>query len=612
MSLLRIVFVFVLLGPLSCGKRATGPSRADRDNVLSQTIALADWGIAHPRDIAYVELGILKFKTEQRLVVYDVRRAVPTVRAVPVRAQKPDMKDGVYLISRFNYGNRNALGGYFSAFAKAPCEADLVLGNTPDNKRGLKFRFDKRADGFAGFWVHLFDFKAPERVFLDARDVPFLTFRIRGKKGGESLRLQVADKRWNEKGDSVQVADVAEFLSKRRVTKRWQRAVVPLDRLPPGIDRGELAAVVFVVSKQSRGNVYIKDMALTSAAHTPLPNAPPAKVLKRPLRTALWVWETEPIAESDNRIDAFVAFCQKQHITDVFLQIPRSGPSTLRDIVERLNDANIRVDALDGDPHYALEAHHPKVLDGIRRVVDYNAAVPKRARFSGVRYDNEPYLIKGFGGVKRAPVLRQYLSLLDKIKAVTAPANLAFGVDIPFWFDSKNRFNEPTSEIDGKILSEWIIDKVDNLAIMDYRTFAYGPDGVVAHGLDELEYASAKGKDVFIGLETVYLPDETVLAFSKDGAGGHIVLTDFDGASVRVVWQPEGPTEESPGDIKTLGEIYRAVAPASKITFDTFPPERLHQVMRETARELLPYKRFAGFAIHSYESYRPWLSASQP
>jgi hypothetical protein len=298
-------------------------------------------------------------------------------------------------------------------------------------------------------------------------------------------------------------------------------------------------------------------------------------------------------------------------ITDVFLQIPRSGPAALREMIRRLHAIGVRVDALDGDPHYALEGRHAAVLQTVLAVIEYNRAAREGERFDGIRYDNEPYLLGTFGGVKRDSVLRQYLSLLDKIHAVTSRADLTFGVDIPFWFDSRNRFNEPIAAVDGKVLSEWVIEKSDNIAIMDYRTVAFGPDGVVAHGFDELSYAAELNKEVLIGLETVYLPDETVMAFGPDGSSDRVVLSGFDGQSLKVSLIPAGTThKELAHHIKTLGEIFRATAPADKISFDTLTPEDLKRVMTQTKRELSPLKSFVGFAVHSYESYRPWMEGA--
>ena len=57
-------------------------------------------------------------------------------------------------------------------------------------------------------------------------------------------------------------------------------------------------------------------------------------------------------------------------------------------------------------------------------------------------------------------------------------------------------------------MSDRVIDLVDTVAIMDYRTEAGGSNGTVAHAADELAYATRVGKTVQVALETTFIPDE--------------------------------------------------------------------------------------------------------
>lgn len=264
-----------------------------------------------------------------------------------------------------------------------------------------------------------------------------------------------------------------------------------------------------------------------------------------------------------------------------------------------LRQAGIKVHALDGDPKYALTEYHGRIIALVRDIIKYNAEGPANERFDGVRYDNEPYLLPSFGGVQREAVLKQYLALLGQLKELTAGAKMELGADIPFWFDERNEYYEPTASVSGRPMSEMITDIVDNIGIMDYRTMAYGADGVIEQGISEIRYAAKKGKKVFIGLETVYLPDETLAEFTASGSGQNLSIEKLEGSRARISY--------GGGKGRVLRQINSINVPASKLTFETKKPGDLKDVMQESASEFMQYPSFYGFAIHSYESYRPWL-----
>jgi hypothetical protein len=154
---------------------------------------------------------------------------------------------------------------------------------------------------------------------------------------------------------------------------------------------------------------------------------------------------------------------------------------------------------------------------------------------------------------------------------------------------------------------------VDNVGIMDYRTQAYGADGTIAHAQSELRYAAVVGKQVFLGLETAELPDETDFAFSSQGAGGSwVVVEQIDDERARVSWIAEeawdrlGRRETTTGSV-ILRESRATDVPSDKLSFARYSRSELEGVIEQTALELQQFESLYGFAIHSYESYRPWL-----
>lgn len=633
MQTIQRIVVIIVFFLFSCAhaSRSAKPETS-QPTLLSATVDLSNWSVENAQQIRYVSLTIQHHPKGERLLVTDIRRHEPLVeRPDSPQSEAPELVDNVFVISHFLQGNVNRLGGAFNEFYRSPSRATTAIETIAKGSRALMLSFDNQKTGYAGLWIHLFRTLDPpqQRIYLDLSDINFIVFSIRGEKGGESLDLNIADRIWERKEDSIRVGSIGDFIPSGRITRQWQQAWIPLDRLPAQINRRELAVLAFAVSKYASGRVYIKDLAV---AATKADRIPPAKVRRsgsHAFGKALWLWTTSEVNQNDERRNALIDFCKKEGITDVFMQLPYSAEKNdgewivdfdrgaIGSLIAQLNKAGVKVDALDGDPRYALAIHHSKVLAVVRAVSKYNKRVSPERRFRGLRFDIEPYLLPEYGGKKTQGILRQYLELLRKSRRITQRGGLAFGVDIPFWFDERNKFFERTSDLDGRPFSQWIIDTVDNLSIMDYRTKAYGPDGVIAHGRDELEYAAKRGKQVYIGLETVKLPDETIHEFGAQGHGPRIAIRPTRGASAQIVflseadWRAIGARIKKEKDTVVLGRIARTEVPADKLTFADRDPSDLDTAMRHTVFELGELKSFRGFAIHSYESYRPWLLSRQ-
>jgi len=589
----------------------------------SQEISLADWGLG------YISVGILHKREGDDLRLYDIRKQRPVVKEpTGPRGRTPAFEGSLFLVSHFKKGNINRLGGYFNGFAQSPSASAVTIGKAPDGRPALIFSYRKVLPSFAGFWIHLFDFKKhpSARVFFDASPFTHLTFSIRGERGGEELLLQMADRAWEKAGDSLVVGDVASFLPDGKVQSKWQQGWIALKDIPVSLNEKELASLVFVVKGNGQGRVFVKDLAFTTKRDVQIPQPKEALIPARPLNKAMWLWETDKIVTNPDEQQRLLTFCKEEGITDLFLQIPYKAkeekgqwkilwnPLLIRPLISQLHQAGIKIHALDGDPRFALREWHGRVIATLESIIQYNRESPPQERFDGIRFDIEPYLLPSFGGVQKEAILQQYLSLLAASQTLTRQADLALGVDIPFWFDARNEFFEPTAEVGGRPVSELIIDIVDNVGIMDYRTQAYGADGVIAQGTAELEYAAKQGKEVFLGLETVELPDETLLAFSPASqSGSRILIERIEGNKVRLHWIPDGQWERVQKDhlfsslLVVLGQTQTTFVPSSKLTFANKDLQDLEEVMRQTESELRRFPSFSGFTIHSYESYRPWL-----
>ena len=605
------------------------------DAFPSQVIALDDWGMSDVSEIGYLHVGVTHERGGDALAVYDVRQRAPVVQWPSESLRSTPPFDGtVFLLGHFDRGNTNRLGGYFNGFARAPSTSAVSIARAPDDGPALAFSYDRAAGSFAGFWIHLFDFKLhpTQRVFFDASPFNYVTFAIRGELGGEDLELRIADRSEEQREASLPIGDVASFLAGGRVEATWQRAWVPLGELPPALNRRELASLVFLTSGEGPGRVFLKDIAFATRPDAEIPTAGTVEEPSRSLRKAMWLWETGAVTSGPDARRRLVQFCRTERITDLFLQLPYEAervnhqgderwsiswdPARFRPLIAELHAAGVTVHALDGDPRFTLPEWHGQVIATIRSITEYNRESQPAERFDGVRHNIEPYLLPGFGGVRRSQILQQYLSIVAASRDLAAQAGLVYGVDIPAWFDEQNEFFEPTADVNGRPASELIIDIVDNVGIMDYRTQAYGADGTIAHARGELRYAASVGKQVFLGLETIELPDETDFVFSSQGAGGsRVVVEQIDGERARISWIAEEAWERlgSRRGTKTgtvvLTEARATEVSSSKLSFARYSRTELDVVMEQTALELQQFESLYGFAIHSYESFRPWLTS---
>lgn len=166
----------------------------------------------------------------------------------------------------------------------------------------------------------------------------------------------------------------------------------------------------------------------------------------------------------------------------------------------------------------------------------------------------------------------------------------------------------------SKPVSEHVIDLVDTIAVMDYRSYAFGADGLLALARGELEYAAKSGKHVFVGLETTHLPDEDLLDFEGAPSAGIperalsraiVLIPEGEAAAFRLVEPSDWPGLRGAAGSLLWWPVARAIrVPGDKLTFERSGVEALRRTMDEAEPELREYSSFAGFAIHDYLGYR--------
>lgn len=346
------------------------------------------------------------------------------------------------------------------------------------------------------------------------------------------------------------------------------------------------------------------------------------------LHKALWVWDSEQLLDSLEKQKQFIAFCKKEKITDIYFQIPYKtrkenqeyvqwNDTEIKNLIRKIHLANMKIHALDGDPKFALKQWHAQILHLVESIIEYNHAVPKIERFDGIHFDIEPYSLPDFFSKKEERILGEYLDLLKKTRVLTQNNHLVFGVDIPPWFDRTDDKLKPHAILEGRPMSEWILDTVDQVTLMDYRTRAEGPHGIIQEAMNEIKYAEKTGKKILIGLETQKTSDDISLFFIPTHLQGEkqsspfpsqLILEQITPTKLKLLWLPFSnkigflPKEDTWHFIQIAQEI----TAANSLSFAGKTRRDLQEAMLKTAGAFMEFKSFGGFAIHSYESYQLW------
>ncbi|NCC50354.1 MAG: hypothetical protein EOM20_03975 [Spartobacteria bacterium] len=448
-------------------------------------------------------------------------------------------------------GIRTRQNGYYNHFKHGDSTADVQL--TREARRGpggraMQVVYNKPMDGYCGVWAHFFDEEQAKDGVLTCLDVagyPYLSFFVRGAKGGENFTIQLADPAWYAREDSQAAGTAVRYLG-RPLTTNWTEIIVPLEDFR--LASTDICGITFNFTEEGAGTVYIDDIGFKKLPDTPVPfstatpeNATPDRAINR----AMWVWETEPLLDDPQEAADLFAFCRAHQVNELFLQLlytyENDGspdvrciirkPDLLRAFLRAAHEDGLRIHALDGHPEYVLRENHPKVLAQVDALLAFNEGDIAQEQLDGIHLDNEPYLLPGFESVLQEDILRQYLELNAAIMARLREQGSAmvFGVDIPFWFDERPGECLVTWNGQRKDAAKHILDIVDNIGIMDYRNFAGGADGMIKHAEQELAYAAQVNTPVYLGVETYQdtplpfyfvcmIPEAEWAAFARDHA----------------------------------------------------------------------------------------------
>ena len=246
---------------------------------------------------------------------------------------------------------------------------------------------------------------------------------------------------------------------------------------------------------------------------------------------AVWIWEEDAfrMLDKDEAQREVETFLDQQHISTIYLYADQfngrnilvNEPKKYRKLIASAHARGFKVFALLGSGYlrtqeYILQEKRPAAVRMFGSVLDFNRDTPDASsRFDGVNVDIEPYLLDDWASAR--PLRgRQYLELSAEFMRMKAAAgsSLLVGPAMPFWFDG---IEDVEWNGQRRKLNECVQDIYDYVAIMDYRNVAEGPDGIVSHAQEELDYADRMNKKVMIGVETRQTTPAKVTFFGKGG-----------------------------------------------------------------------------------------------
>ncbi len=388
----------------------------------------------------------------------------------------------------------NRLDAFQGTWARRPSYTVItkVSDTRPDKKgRVLRLEFSK-SGGWCGWYTLLNG--------IDVSRHNALTFWVKGENGGERFDIGMADDNMQDlEIDSVYAGSIMSFLP-QGVTTEWQQVKVPLAGLRSDINMKRMGSLVLWFRYEGKGAIQIDDIAFDYDAEVEniqKENSPKADKDTRYKRYT-WVWKYDPVNSKEIRKE-LLNFCEATAIEAMYIYLgedpinktPQSYQDGLAEFIREAHSRGIEVEALQGNPLWALKANHHQVLNWVGGYLEFNKVRPKEEKIDGVSLDIEPYLTSDWETGDREKLKADFLEVLVDLRQMIdkekGDHHFYFGVAIPVFYK-----NSPE-------LEEGILKQVDYAALMDYYDTT---TDIVENARFHIDMANRAGKKIVIGVET--------------------------------------------------------------------------------------------------------------
>ena len=210
----------------------------------------------------------------------------------------------------------------------------------------------------------------------------------------------------------------------------------------------------------------------------------------------------------------FLGFAQSKRIRRVYLQSASymtNSRSILGDFITEAKGHGISVTLLFGRANWSLAANQAAALQCITQSLTLLTELKAAGKPlpDAIQFDVEPYILPEWTSDLQGTA-NQYLDLLDALRTQLG-GQLTLTVATAFWLD-----NQPVTRAgQTRPMSEWILDDVDGIVMMDYRDHA---SAILSGAASELAYASAHGKTVTLALDVQSGSDGTITFYEEGEA----------------------------------------------------------------------------------------------
>lgn len=206
---------------------------------------------------------------------------------------------------------------------------------------------------------------------------------------------------------------------------------------------------------------------------------------------SIWSWTTDSVLDAHDTS----VFLKNYKINKVYqhFDLDSLTYNDIRNYVKVLQEKDIMVNWLTGDPSWALTNKHSKILNAIRKINDYNKYITNGyQKINTIQFDIEPYALDEWSTDEQG-VIEQYQEAISIAYEECLRLGLSLAICIPSWFDSKtysNKFGE------GNLYD--FVSKNSSCTVL----MAYNVNKYLSISADEIKMNKENRKRIAIGLET--------------------------------------------------------------------------------------------------------------